>query len=62
MSLNYGNIPRYMHVNTEDNIELNQNNYGFDSFTPMISLENLLTVCDIILIMLLWRIWNWIDI
>ena len=34
MSLNYGNIPRYMYVDTEDNIELHQNNYGLTLLLP----------------------------
>ena len=31
-------------------------------FTSMISLENLLTVCHIILKLLAWRIWYWINL
>ena len=36
--MNYRNIPRYMYMymylDTEDNIELNQNNYGLTLLLP----------------------------
>ena len=32
--MNYENIPRYMYLDTEDNIELNQNNYGLTLLLP----------------------------
>ena len=32
--MNYRNIPRYMYLNIEDNIELNQNNYGLTLLLP----------------------------
>ena len=37
------------------------NCWGFNPFTPKISLVILLTVCHKIYVMLVWRIWNWID-
>ena len=32
--MNYGNIPWYMYLDTEDYIELNQNNYGLTLLLP----------------------------
>ena len=34
---------------------------SFNSFTPKISSVILLTVCHTILMMLVWRIWYWIN-
>ena len=34
---------------------------SFNPFTPKISLVILLTVCHIVLVMLVWRIWSWVN-
>ena len=34
----------------------------FDPFTPKVSLVILLTVCHTVLVMLVWRIWYWINL
>ena len=36
--------------------------FFFNPLTPKISLETLLTVCHTFLVMLVWRIWYWINL
>ena len=36
--------------------------FCFNSLTPKMSLAILLTVCHTVLVMLVWRIWDWINL
>ena len=43
-------------------MEIDRDPSSFNPLTPKISLVILLTVCHTVLVMLVWRIWYWINL